>query len=124
MSWKKRKEIEVQKRVALGAKPEKGHRMPISMGLSIKRKRERLEEQKLQEDFALGRITKKWKKDTEKQTASDRGLKTSEGLFRGGVLYVKPLPQKREEKFQPSRGHGKSSKKHKKSKQKGKRKRR
>ncbi|KAI5054441.1 hypothetical protein GOP47_0030660, partial [Adiantum capillus-veneris] len=49
MSWKKRKEIETQKMIALGSKPKKGQKMPIAVGRNIKRKRDRLEEKKLQD---------------------------------------------------------------------------
>ncbi|MCO5605904.1 hypothetical protein L7F22_060090 [Adiantum nelumboides] len=124
MSWKKRKEIETQKIVSLGAKPEKGQKMPVAMGRNIKRKRERMEEQKRQDELASGLLaTKRAKKGVEKPAASDRGLKASEGVFRGGVLYVKPLLTKTEENTQPSRGK-KSFRKGKKSKHKGKRKKR
>lgn len=126
MSWKKRKGIEMQKMIELGAKPEKGHRMPIDMGRNIKRKRERLEEQKLQEELALGRLSgKREKKSIEKPSASSRGLKASEGVFKGGVLYVKPLATKNEEVLSSSKkSKGKSVRKGKKAKHKGKRKRR
>ncbi|MCO5558916.1 hypothetical protein L7F22_012506 [Adiantum nelumboides] len=125
MSWKKRKEIETQKIVSLGAKPEKGQKMPVAMGRNIKRKRERMEEQKRQDELASGLLTtKRAKRGAEKPVASDRGLKASEGVFRGGVLYVKPLSTKTEENTQPSRGKKKSFRKGKKSKHKGKRKKR
>ncbi|KAI5055352.1 hypothetical protein GOP47_0030497 [Adiantum capillus-veneris] len=111
--------------IALGSKPKKGQKMPIAVGRNIKRKRDRLEEKKLQDELALGLLTnKRAKKSVEKPTASDKGLKASEGVFRGGVLYVKPLATKTEEKTQPSRGKRKSFKKGKKSKHKGKRKKR
>eukprot|EP00250_Pteridium_aquilinum_P021590 c25169_g1_i1 orf=589-1185(-) len=126
MSWKKRKTIEMQKMIELGAKPEKGHRMPIEMGRNINRKRERLEELRLQEELALGRLSaKREKKSIEKPNASSRGLKASEGVFKGGVLYVKPLVTKKEELPSLSKkSKGKSARKGKKGKHKGKKKRR
>lgn len=131
MSWKKRKAIETQKIIALGAKPKKGHKMPIAMGRNIKRKREKLEEQKLQEDMALGlRSAKREKKMVEKPHATNLGLKASEGIFKGGVLYVKPLVTKkaedevREGKYHAGKGKGKSHRKNKKGKHKGRGKRR
>eukprot|EP00249_Psilotum_nudum_P006283 c19609_g1_i1 orf=102-761(+) len=93
MSWKEKKALEEKKMVALGAKPEKGHKTPFIMGLNIKRKREKLEQQKLQQDIFAGLYPcKRGKKICDKRTSEDRGIKASEGIFKGGVLYVKPLP--------------------------------
>ncbi|KAI5055106.1 hypothetical protein GOP47_0030251 [Adiantum capillus-veneris] len=82
----KRKEIETQKMIALGSKPKKGQKMPIAVGRNIKRKRDRLEEKKLQDELALGLLTnKRAKKSVEKPTASDKGLKASEAVENMGM---------------------------------------
>lgn len=132
MSWKQRKAMEEKKMFLLGAKPEKGHKMPIAMGMNIKRKREKLEEKKLQEDIALGlRSAKREKRMAERLSTTDRGLKVSDGIFKGGVLYVKPMKQAKNEvpdklpdggRWKGNRKSGKKGKK--KGKHTGKRKRR
>ncbi|CAM6127923.1 unnamed protein product [Calypogeia fissa] len=89
LSWKERKELELKKIVALGAKPAKSFKMPISMGLTIKRKREKLEAEKVEQDILSGFLPAKRKKKTAPRDSSDdKGLRLSEGKFKGGVLYV------------------------------------
>eukprot|EP00252_Welwitschia_mirabilis_P021674 TRINITY_DN561_c0_g1_i10.p1 TRINITY_DN561_c0_g1~~TRINITY_DN561_c0_g1_i10.p1 ORF type:complete len:197 (+),score=47.60 TRINITY_DN561_c0_g1_i10:103-693(+) len=93
MSWKERKAIENQKMVALGAKPSKNPRMPIALGRAIKKKREREHQAMMNEEIILGRPKQQTKK-TDKHIRKDRGLLASEGIFRDGILHVKPLKHK------------------------------
>lgn len=89
LSWKERKELESKKLVALGSKPAKSFKMPISMGLAIKRKREKLDTERMEQDILAGFLPAKRKKKTPlRESNDDKGLRLSEGKFRGGVLYV------------------------------------
>eukprot|EP00246_Nothoceros_aenigmaticus_P009398 TRINITY_DN248_c0_g1_i1.p1 TRINITY_DN248_c0_g1~~TRINITY_DN248_c0_g1_i1.p1 ORF type:complete len:207 (+),score=53.61 TRINITY_DN248_c0_g1_i1:300-920(+) len=100
MSWKERKEWEESKMIAAGGKPPKSHKMPIAMGLAIKKKRQRKEE----EQQIPG--TKKKLEAKKKPRSEDRGLRLSEGKFKGGILYVKPSSEKpREEDFRGGKVH-------------------
>lgn len=94
LEWKDRKKLETAKLVALGSKAPKSFKMPVSMGLGMKRKREERVEQKRQDDIAQGMRSAKRtgaeKKLPPRKTAEERGLNASEGKFKGGVLYVTP----------------------------------
>lgn len=89
LSWKERKELESEKLAALGAKPAKSFKMPMAMGLAIKRKREKLEAEKAEQDILAGFLPAKRKKKIPfRERKEDKGLRLSEGKFMGGVLYV------------------------------------
>ncbi|KAJ7527910.1 hypothetical protein O6H91_16G075900 [Diphasiastrum complanatum] len=96
LSWKARKEWEAKKLLALGAKAPKSHKMPIEMGRNIKRKRELMEEQKRLQDGVAGlaTATSSSKKKFASRNVENHGLRASEGIFKGGILHVKPLPKK------------------------------
>ncbi|KAG0555061.1 hypothetical protein KC19_12G141300 [Ceratodon purpureus] len=102
LEWKDRKKLETAKLVALGSKAPKSFKMPVSMGVGMKRKREERAEQKRQDDIAQGiRSAKRSaseKKIPPRRTAEDRELNASVGKFKGGVLYVTP-PSAPETKF-------------------------
>ncbi|XP_010276340.1 PREDICTED: uncharacterized protein LOC104611112 [Nelumbo nucifera] len=95
MTWKERKQME-NRRVAeqLGGKPQKKHRIPLSVArLTMKKQKER-EQKMLQEGMVLGRFGHNHvnaNKAAEKRKTEDRVLKSSEGYFRNGVLDVKHL---------------------------------
>ncbi|KAL2650290.1 hypothetical protein R1flu_018418 [Riccia fluitans] len=91
LDWKGRKALEQKKAEALGAKPKKGWKTPIRLGLNIKRKREEAEAKKEEELLAGLRPNKSRKTAPQRERTEDRGLMASEGRFKGGVLYVKPL---------------------------------
>uniref|UniRef100_A0A1D1YYJ4 Deneddylase BPLF1 n=1 Tax=Anthurium amnicola TaxID=1678845 RepID=A0A1D1YYJ4_9ARAE len=92
MSWKERKEMENRKVVALGGKPPKKQRLPLSVA-KVPMKRHKLQEQKkLQEDMYLSQFQKKRTKERlEKRKPEDDILMASEGYFKKGVLNVKHL---------------------------------
>lgn len=99
MTWKERKQLENQQVVALGGKPPKKHRMPLSVAkVPMKRQKQR-EQKQLEEDRILGRFIKNANKHkVDKRKPQDRVLKASEGHFSKGVLNVKHLldqPQSR-----------------------------
>ncbi|XP_052196418.1 uncharacterized protein LOC127803867 [Diospyros lotus] len=97
MTWKERKELENRKVAALGGKPPKRQRLPLSVArIPMKKQKER--EQKMREEsLILGRFGGKLatcsKKATEKLKPEDKVLKPTEGRFRNGVLDVKHLLQ-------------------------------
>eukprot|EP01018_Ginkgo_biloba_P031674 Gb_23422 [translate_table: standard] len=91
MTWKQRKVVEKQKVLALGGKAPKNIRMPIEMGKKIRKKRDHLEQTRMQEEVVLGRPAKRANKTDDRHKTEDRGLKASEGIFKNGVLHVKPL---------------------------------
>lgn len=68
--------------------------MPINMGLNIKRKREKLEEENRSQGYEVGSAPAKRLNGEKKLTfwkrTEQRGLQASEGTFKGGILYVKP----------------------------------
>lgn len=94
LEWKDRKKLETAKLVALGSKAPKSFKMPVSMGVGMKRKQEHRAEQKRQDEIAQGirsaKRTAAERKPPPKRTAEERGLNASEGKFKGGVLYVTP----------------------------------
>ena len=80
------------------------------------------------QDILLGRRSAKKGKKTMEKSHSVRGLKASEGIFKGGVLHVKPLTLKTEHYVRDSiqqseKKKGKQHKKSKKGKKNGKKKR-
>ncbi|KAG5540792.1 hypothetical protein RHGRI_020879 [Rhododendron griersonianum] len=94
MTWKDRKDLENRKVVALGGKPPKNQRLPLSVArVTMKKQKER--DQKLQEEMVLGRfrgmLGNGSNRATEKRRPENKVLKSTEGYFRNGVLNVKNL---------------------------------
>ena len=89
-----RKALEQKTRVALGAKPEKGVRMPPTMGVGMWKKNEAREEARRFEVFDAGGKLEKKKRGLRKadlatnSESKDRGLAWGSGNFKGGVLTV------------------------------------
>jgi hypothetical protein len=89
-----RKALDAKRLASLGAKAEKGIRIPATVGVGMWRANEKREEAKRLEQFeAGGRLEKKKhgmrKADTaeaKKKAAGDRGLAWGAGNFKGGVL--------------------------------------
>uniref|UniRef100_A0A2N9FXK1 Uncharacterized protein n=1 Tax=Fagus sylvatica TaxID=28930 RepID=A0A2N9FXK1_FAGSY len=95
MTWKERKEVENRKVVALGGKPPKKQRLPLSVARPMMKKQKEREQKMLEERLILGRFGGKSggsaKRSMGRRKPEDRVLKTSEGHFRNGVLDVKHL---------------------------------
>ncbi|KAM5585117.1 hypothetical protein ABKV19_004494 [Rosa sericea] len=95
MTWKERKELENKKVVALGGKPPKKQRLPLSIARVVMKKQKDREQKQLQENVILGRFGGKSgggsKRSVEKRRPEDRVLRASEGYFKNGVLDVKHL---------------------------------
>lgn len=89
-----RKSLEAKRLRSLGAKAEKGIRIPATIGVGMWRANEKREEQKRLEQFeAGGRLEKKKrglrKADTveaKRKASGDRGLAWGAGNFKGGIL--------------------------------------
>lgn len=89
-----RKALEAKRLQQLGAKAEKGIRIPATIGVGMWRANEKREEQKRLEQFeAGGRLEKKKrglrKADTveaKRKASGDRGLAWGAGNFKGGIL--------------------------------------
>ncbi|KAL6973437.1 hypothetical protein U1Q18_027621 [Sarracenia purpurea var. burkii] len=97
MTWKERKDLENRKVLALGGKPPKKHRLPLSVARVTMKKQKEREQKILQESSLLGQFGAKLgndaKKVAEKRKMEDRVLKSTVGNFRNGVLDVKHLLQ-------------------------------
>ncbi|KAJ4754109.1 axoneme-associated protein MST101(2) protein [Rhynchospora pubera] len=124
MTWKERKKVENRNIVALGGKPVKKHRTPLSVAMPIMKKQKQRDEIKLEEERILGKFTKGNKEKTQKKKPEDRVLKATEGHFRKGVLDVKHLfgpkgPKHEEVTHKNSRKGKKKGGKGKKGKRKG-----
>ncbi|XP_054789549.1 uncharacterized protein LOC129295099 [Prosopis cineraria] len=109
MSWKERKKIEDRKVVSLGGKAPKQQRLPLSVArLRMKKQKER-EQQMLQERLILGQFGGKLggssKRSVGKRRPEERGLKSSEGRFKNGVLNVKHLLNPTQSKDQATENH-------------------
>ncbi|XP_043690799.1 uncharacterized protein LOC122641584 [Telopea speciosissima] len=95
MTWKERKQLEDRRVVALGGKPTKKQRIPLSVARCCMKKRKEREQKLLQEGMVLGRFGGKLQSSTtrvaEKRGPEDRVLKSSEGNFRNGVLNVRHM---------------------------------
>ncbi|KAI4305897.1 hypothetical protein L6164_029228 [Bauhinia variegata] len=112
MTWKERKEIENKNVVSLGGKPVKKQRLPLSVARPMMKKQKEREQKMLQERLILGRFEGKLcgssssssKRPAGKHKAEHRGLKSSEGTFRNGVLDVRRLLNSA-----PSRAHDSGS---------------
>uniref|UniRef100_A0A0D6QWM7 Uncharacterized protein n=1 Tax=Araucaria cunninghamii TaxID=56994 RepID=A0A0D6QWM7_ARACU len=123
MPWKERKAVEKEKVLALGGKPSKNYRLPISEGKLIKKKRERVEQEKIKnEEIFLGQAAKHTKKGDKIRRPEDRGLMASEGIFKHGILHVKPQRNRDEKNDEGLCRMGKRKNKSKKKKHKAKKK--
>ncbi|PKA49216.1 hypothetical protein AXF42_Ash010901 [Apostasia shenzhenica] len=93
MAWKERKKLENKNVVALGGKPTKSHRMPLSVAKGVMKNRKRREQKKIDEEKLLGIFTRHRSESSqaEKRRPEDRVLKATEGHFSHGVLNVKHL---------------------------------
>ncbi|RZC28186.1 hypothetical protein D0Y65_000275 [Glycine soja] len=95
MSWKERKKIENRNVVSLGGKPQKNQRLPLSVARPMMKKQKEREQKMLQERLILGQFGGKLggssKRSAGKHKPENRGLKSSEGHFRNGILNVKHL---------------------------------
>ncbi|XP_050371005.1 uncharacterized protein LOC126789005 [Argentina anserina] len=95
MTWKEKKELENKKVVALGGKPPKKQRLPLSIARVVMKKQKDREQKQLQENVILGRFGGKSgggsKRSVEKRRPEDSVLRASEGYFKNGVLDVKHL---------------------------------
>ncbi|KAK8914053.1 hypothetical protein KSP39_PZI023993 [Platanthera zijinensis] len=120
-TWKERKKLENKNVVALGGKPIKSHRMPLSVAKPMMKNIKRREEKKMEEDKLLGIFSrhKNNHNKAENRRPEDRVLKSTEGYFNKGVLNVKHLLDRRSEKSD-DRGMSKISGKRKRGKGKGK----
>ncbi|KAG2674644.1 hypothetical protein I3760_13G146800 [Carya illinoinensis] len=85
VSWKERKEMENKKVIALGGKPSKKQRLPLSVARPMMKKQKEREQTMLQEHGDSA------KRSFGRRKPEDRVLKASEGHFRNGVLDVKHL---------------------------------
>lgn len=92
--WSK-KALEQRRRVELGAKAEKGIRIPATIGVGLWKKNEEREEKKRIKEFEMGgRLMKKKrglrKADTlEGKPERERGLAWGSGNFKGGILTLR-----------------------------------
>ncbi|KAI0504724.1 hypothetical protein KFK09_015677 [Dendrobium nobile] len=92
LTWKERKMLENKNVVALGGKPTKSHRMPLSVAKPMMKNTKRREEKKMEEEKLLGVFTnRKSYSKVEKRQPEDKVLKATEGYFSKGVLNVKHL---------------------------------
>ena len=75
----------------LGAKRQKGMRIPANIGLGMAKKSAQREQRALEESISAGMVSRKAlasKKKREKKSGVDRGLNEDMGSFRNGVLRV------------------------------------
>lgn len=99
MTWKERKELENRKVVALGGKPPKKQRLPLSVARVVMKKQKEREEKMSRENRILKRFgayssgggSGGSSRMVEKRKPEDRALKISEGSFRNGILDVGSL---------------------------------
>ncbi|XP_020578380.1 uncharacterized protein LOC110023352 isoform X1 [Phalaenopsis equestris] len=92
MTWKEKKKLENKNVVALGGKPTKSHRMPLSVAKPMMKNTRRREEKKMEEEKLLGVFTKRRSNSrVEKRLPEEKVLKATEGYFSKGVLNVKHL---------------------------------
>lgn len=97
MSWKDKKEVENRKVVSLGGKPQKKQRLPLSVARPIMKKQKEREQKMVQERLNTVQFGGKSSNSSSSRRSlgnrrpEDRVLKSSEGIFRNGVLDVKHL---------------------------------
>lgn len=93
---KSRAMFESQRLMELGAKKQKGVRIPASIGLGMAKKAAQREERSLQEAIDSGMVSRKSlaaKKRRDRKANIDKGLYEDKGSFRNGVLHVSPNRQ-------------------------------
>ncbi|CAJ1938121.1 unnamed protein product [Sphenostylis stenocarpa] len=104
MTWKERKKIENRNIVSLGGKAPKNQILPLSVARPMMKKQKEREQKMLQERLILGQLGGKLggssKRSAGKHKPENKGLKSSEGHFRNGILNVKHLLN-----LAPSRDH-------------------
>lgn len=95
MTWKERKAVDNRNIVALGGKPPKKHRTPLSVAKPAMKNQKKREQKQMEEGRIFGRFLNNaaGKKREVQRKLEDRGLKATEGHFRKGVLDVKHLLQ-------------------------------
>ncbi|XP_028780784.1 uncharacterized protein LOC114737051 [Neltuma alba] len=112
MSWKERKKIEDRKVVSLGGKAPKQQKLPLSVARPRMKKQKEREQKMLQERLILGQFGGKLggssKRSAGKRKPEERGLKSSEGRFKNGVLNVKHLLNPAQSKSQATETHAPS----------------
>ncbi|PON59556.1 axoneme-associated protein MST101(2) protein [Trema orientale] len=95
MTWKEKKDYENRKMASLGGKPTKQQILPLSVARPKMKKQKEREQKMQQERLILGHFGGNYgsgsKRSELKRRPEDRVLKSSEGLFRNGVLDVKHL---------------------------------
>ncbi|KAG7570489.1 hypothetical protein ISN45_Aa04g030820 [Arabidopsis thaliana x Arabidopsis arenosa] len=95
MTWKDKKALENKKVTALGGKPQKMHRLPLSVARVQMKKQKDREEKMLEQNMILGRFggggSSSRKPAERKRTPEERVLKSTVGIFKGGVLDVRHL---------------------------------
>ncbi|XP_020090418.1 uncharacterized protein LOC109711678 [Ananas comosus] len=94
MTWKERKQLENRNVVALGGKPPKKHRTPLSVAKPAMKNQKKREQKKIEEDKLLGRFSKRAAAASSKQQkirTENKVLRATEGHFRKGILDVKHL---------------------------------
>lgn len=90
---KSRAMFESQRLIELGAKKQKGVRIPASIGLGMAKKAAQREQRSLREAIDSGMVSRKSlaaKKRRDKKANIDKGLYEDKGSFRNGVLHVSP----------------------------------
>ncbi|XP_074321204.1 uncharacterized protein LOC141657768 isoform X2 [Silene latifolia] len=101
MTWKERKDLQNKKVVSLGGKATKQQRLPLSVA-RLQMKNHKIREQKrLHQELLCGRSGESMVKTSSSSSSSkqrperrkleDSVLKSSQGVFRNGVLDVKHL---------------------------------
>nr|AAL84935.1 At2g44820/T13E15.17 [Arabidopsis thaliana] len=94
-TWKDKKALEDKKVTALGGKAQKMHRLPLSVARVQMKKQKDREEKMLEQNVILGRFggggSSSRKPAERKRTPEERVLKSTGGIFKGGVLDVKHL---------------------------------
>ncbi|XP_047332691.1 uncharacterized protein LOC124936251 [Impatiens glandulifera] len=97
MTWKQRKDLENRKVVALGGKPVKQHRLPLSIARVAMKKQKERDQKMQQENLILGRFganngNGSRKVQDKRKSGGDKGLRsTTQGHFRNGILDVKHM---------------------------------
>uniref|UniRef100_A0A1D1ZVH6 Uncharacterized protein n=1 Tax=Auxenochlorella protothecoides TaxID=3075 RepID=A0A1D1ZVH6_AUXPR len=94
---KARKQYEAVSLVRLGAKAEKGPRIPASIGIGMARKRAQREARATEEAIAAGMLSvrslaKKRRRESSAARPRDQGLQEDGGSFRAGVMRVSRPP--------------------------------
>ncbi|KAL1223761.1 hypothetical protein V5N11_020314 [Cardamine amara subsp. amara] len=97
MTWKDKKALENQKVTELGGKPQKKQRLPLSVARVQMKKQKEREEKMMEHNRILGRFggvfggVSTRKPAEKKRTPEERVLKSTVGIFKGGVLDVRHM---------------------------------